>query len=87
MKFDSPVRDLPSNPNSQQEYDDINYPKEIIWRRNAPYFYQVLYTNELEWPSLTVEWRPDPELNQNRRNRNEPDYVTNMVYGTNTANG
>lgn len=30
--------------------------KELIWRRNAPYFYQTLYTQELEWPSLCVEW-------------------------------
>jgi hypothetical protein len=24
-----------------------NIAKELIWRRNAPYFYQTLYTQEL----------------------------------------
>lgn len=33
-----------------------NIAKELVWRRNAPYFYQTLYTQELEWPSLSVEW-------------------------------
>ena len=31
-----------------------NIAKELVWRRNAPYFYQTLYTQELDWPSLTV---------------------------------
>lgn len=33
-----------------------NIEKELIWRRNTPYFYQTLYTTEVEWPSLAVEW-------------------------------
>jgi hypothetical protein len=38
---------------------NVNIAKELIWRRNAPYFYQTLYTQVLEWPSLTVEWWTD----------------------------
>lgn len=70
---------------SQRTEDDC--PKEVIWRRNAPYFYQVLYTTELEWPSLTVEWKPDSELNASKRNRKDPDFVADIVYGTNTSDG
>ena len=36
-----------------------NIQKELIWRRNAPYFYQTLYTQILDWPSLAVEWWVD----------------------------
>ena len=34
---------------------------EMVWKRNSPYLYQILYTSMLEWPSLTVEWLPDVE--------------------------
>lgn len=42
-----------------------NIAKELIWRRNAPYFYQTLYTQELEWPSLCVEWWINESENRN----------------------
>lgn len=32
---------------------------EMVWKRNSPYLYQILYTSALDWPSLTVEWLPD----------------------------
>ncbi len=63
---------------------EIDYPKEIIWRRNAPYFYQVLYTQENDWPSLTLDWQPDPELNSQRRSKTDPEYVTSIAYSINT---
>lgn len=30
--------------------------QELIWRRNCPYLYQLLYVHELDWPSLTIDW-------------------------------
>jgi histone-binding protein RBBP4 len=29
-----------------------------IWKKNAPFFYDALFTHALTWPSLTVEWLP-----------------------------
>jgi hypothetical protein len=36
---------------------------------------------------LTVEWKPDSELNASKRNRKDPDFVADIVYGTNTSDG
>lgn len=27
-----------------------------IWKKNSPFLYDMIVTNLLEWPSLTVEW-------------------------------
>lgn len=27
-----------------------------IWKKNAPFFYDTLYSHALTWPTLTVEW-------------------------------
>ena len=32
-----------------------------IWKKNAPFLYDLVMTHALEWPSLTVEWMPDKE--------------------------
>lgn len=31
----------------------------IVWKKNAPYLYDLVMTHALDWPSLTVEWLPD----------------------------
>ena len=33
-----------------------------VWKKNAPYLYDLVVTHALEWPSLTVEWLPDVEV-------------------------
>lgn len=33
-----------------------------VWKKNAPYLYDLVVTHALEWPSLTVQWLPDIEL-------------------------
>ncbi len=30
-----------------------------IWKKNAPFLYDVVLTHALDWPSLTVQWLPD----------------------------
>ena len=30
-----------------------------IWKKNAPFLYDVVLTHLLEWPSLTCQWLPD----------------------------
>lgn len=32
-----------------------------IWKKNAPYLYDLVVTHALEWPSLTAQWLPDIE--------------------------
>ncbi len=32
-----------------------------VWKKNAPYLYDLVVTHALEWPSLTVQWLPDRE--------------------------
>ena len=29
-----------------------------IWKKNAPFLYDLIITHPLEWPSLTVQWLP-----------------------------
>lgn len=29
-----------------------------IWKKNAPFLYDLVLSNLLEWPSLTVQWLP-----------------------------
>lgn len=33
-----------------------------VWKKNAPYLYDLVVTHALEWPSLTVQWLPDIEM-------------------------
>jgi hypothetical protein len=32
-----------------------------IWKKNTPFLYDLVMSNALEWPSLTVQWFPDVE--------------------------
>lgn len=36
-----------------------------IWKKNAPFFYDTLYSHALTWPSLTVEWMPTKDMYSN----------------------
>lgn len=60
-----------------------NIAKELIWRRNSPYFYQTLYTQELEWPSLAVQWWTDECIASN--NTKEEKSLCYVTYGTHTS--
>jgi hypothetical protein len=31
-----------------------------IWKKNTPFLYDLVLSHALEWPSLTVQWLPDP---------------------------
>ena len=30
-----------------------------IWKKNAPFLYDLVMTHALEWPSLSVQWLSD----------------------------
>jgi hypothetical protein len=40
-----------------------------VWKKNAPFLYDVILTHPLEWPSLTVQWLPDRSKCVARRRR------------------
>mmetsp|Transcript_34053 Transcript_34053/g.54770 ORF Transcript_34053/g.54770 Transcript_34053/m.54770 type:complete len:348 (-) Transcript_34053:564-1607(-) len=53
-----------------------------IWKKNAPFLYDIVMTHALEWPSLTVEWLPD------KQRQKDKDYsVQRLILGTHTSGG
>ena len=48
-----------------------------IWKKNAPFQYDLVITHNLEWPSSTIQWLPIFEVGE------DPDYkVHKLVLGT-----
>lgn len=33
-----------------------------VWKKNSPFLYDMVVTQALEWPTLTVQWLPDKEV-------------------------
>lgn len=69
----------------QEEYNE-EYENQIIneeykiWKKNAPFLYDLVISHELEWPSLTIEWLPK------RDSVPETDYaIHKLILGTNTS--
>ncbi|KAF8515821.1 WD40 repeat-like protein [Hysterangium stoloniferum] len=51
-----------------------------IWKKNAPYLYDVVITHALQWPTLTCQWFPD------RENPPHKPYTTHrLLFGTHTS--
>jgi histone-binding protein RBBP4 len=49
-----------------------------IWKKNAPFLYDLVISHELEWPSLTVQWLPKKD--------ETADYsIHKLIIGTNTS--
>ncbi|TDL20887.1 WD40 repeat-like protein [Rickenella mellea] len=51
-----------------------------IWKKNAPYLYDVVITHALAWPSLTCQWFPDKESPPNK-----PYTIHRLLLGTHTS--
>ena len=62
---------------SQEEETDVDHK---IWKKNAPYLYDVLITWGLDWPSLCVNWLPKIDYLKER-----PFYLQKIVLGTHTS--
>jgi histone-binding protein RBBP4 len=52
-----------------------------IWKKNTPFLYELVMTNALEWPSLTVQWLPDVVTQPSGADYN----VHKLMLGTHTA--
>lgn len=70
-----------------EDLDRINDEKIIneeykIWKKNAPFLYDLVVTHALVWPTLTVQWFPDVESIPNK------EYTTQRILaGTHTSEG
>ena len=52
-----------------------------IWKKNTPFLYELVMTNALEWPSLSVQWLPDVVTQPSGADYN----VHKILLGTHTA--
>jgi WD40 repeat protein len=61
------------------EVDPGMYDNYSVWKRNAPFLYDILMARHLMWPSLTAQWLPDvTDLENNSFHR--------LILGTHTTN-
>ncbi|KAK7025469.1 Histone acetyltransferase type B subunit 2 [Paramarasmius palmivorus] len=51
-----------------------------VWKKNAPYLYDLVITHALDWPSLTCQWFPDKESPANKSYT-----VHRLLLGTHTS--
>lgn len=52
-----------------------------VWKKNAPFLYDMVVTTSLVWPTLTCQWFPDIEMPEGK------DYSEQRILmGTNTSN-
>lgn len=42
--------------NAENEMESEVEQEYRIWKKNSTFLYDLVLTNSLEWPSLTVEW-------------------------------
>jgi histone-binding protein RBBP4 len=53
-----------------------------MWKKNTPFLYDLVMTDILEWPSLTVQWLPD------KVSIPDKDYtIQRLLLGTHTSEG
>ncbi|KAF9270853.1 histone acetyltransferase type B subunit 2 [Marasmius fiardii PR-910] len=51
-----------------------------VWKKNAPYLYDLVITHALDWPSLTCQWFPDKESPPNKSYS-----IHRLLLGTHTS--
>lgn len=83
------ISDLPQNtvdPAEAIEAEDESIMRQKIineeykiWKKNAPYIYDVMFSRALEWPTLTTQWFPDVQ-----RPPGEEREVHRLLLGTHT---
>eukprot|EP00020_Sapocribrum_chincoteaguense_P008511 CAMPEP_0170748348 /NCGR_PEP_ID=MMETSP0437-20130122/9805_1 /TAXON_ID=0 /ORGANISM="Sexangularia sp." /LENGTH=424 /DNA_ID=CAMNT_0011087181 /DNA_START=101 /DNA_END=1372 /DNA_ORIENTATION=- len=70
---------MSSSVTAEQSEEQINQEYKI-WKKNAPFLYDLVMTHAIEWPSLTLCWLPDKEAEADR------DYSTSrIILGTHTS--
>ncbi|EEB08702.2 kinetochore protein Mis16 [Schizosaccharomyces japonicus yFS275] len=69
----------------KQELSEVDLEKKIqeeykLWKQNVPFLYDLVITEALEWPSLTVEWFPGSE-----RSLADNSSIQKLLLGTQTS--
>ena len=67
------------NQSQEEENGNENESEFKIWKKNAPYLYDVIITWGLDWPSLCVNWL------QNTHGVKDSYYYQKMILGTHTS--
>ena len=42
--------------NADEVEEQLIFEEYKIWKKNAPFLYDCMYSHALTWPSLSVEW-------------------------------
>ena len=54
------LSNIPNIPTLVENTDEIEeqmiFEEYKIWKKNAPFFYDTLYSHALTWPTLSCEW-------------------------------
>lgn len=77
-----------NNPESNEQDDDVlpmidefDLERYRIWKKNCQFLYDLIITNRLEWPSITVQWCHSKQTKTNPYNNRE--YSTDkLLFGT-----
>ena len=69
------------SPNMQGFENQVINEEYKIWKKYAPFYYDLMITHLLEWPSLTVEWLPIHESSEDSNFK-----IVKMLLGTFTGN-
>jgi histone-binding protein RBBP4 len=48
--------------NTDEIEEQMIFEEYKIWKKNAPFFYDTLYSHALTWPTLTCEWMPTRDV-------------------------
>lgn len=67
--------DEPSLGQLEEEY--------TVWKKNSPFLYDLIISHPIEWPSLTVQWVPQPPTHTS----DSSFAVQKLVFGTHTSSG
>ncbi|KZT27562.1 histone acetyltransferase type B subunit 2 [Neolentinus lepideus HHB14362 ss-1] len=75
-----PVQEDMEDDLAAEEENKIINEEYKTWKKNAPYLYDMVITHALDWPSLTCQWFPDKEVNDNK-----PYTTHRLLLGTHTS--
>ena len=62
----SPLIDMLQVSEQVNNEDEVTEQKIIneeykIWKKNAPFLYDLMLSTALDWPTLTTQWFPDKQ--------------------------
>jgi histone-binding protein RBBP4 len=58
MKVSPAANEEEEKPLTDDTSDRLINEEYKIWKKNSPFLYDLVMTNALDWPSLTVQWLP-----------------------------